>query len=418
MPDALRRAIELILAVAGGEVPAPALDLWPQPQQENTIFLRPGRVSQLLGVTIERPEVERLLTAVGFFVAPKDERLAVQVPGWRPDVTREVDLIEEVARLKGYDAFPDELRAYRPGTVPDAPDERARARARERLVRAGLLEARTFPLGPPDGPDAVPILNPMSAEEAHLRRRLLPGLVRRIEYNWANRNRDIRLFEVGTVFRKATGEPAQGTAAPEEWTSVAAVLTGARRPPHWSEGAKVPDMDIWDLKYHFELAVSVAAPSCDVRPATGGVVGWEAVQRGGGEVMGWAGPLEADAPVWAAPLLGFEVRLTASEPAVVRYRPLPLQPPVERDLALVVPAGVTAAQLSRVLRQAVGPLLEQLEVFDEYRGPGIPAGHRGVAWHCTFRDPERTLRERDVDALLARGLEALEGELGVRRRES
>ncbi len=410
MPDALRRAIELIIAVAGGEVRAPAIDLWPAPQQERTIFLRPERVSRLLGVEVERAEVERLLTTVGFFVAPKDGRLAVQVPGWRPDVTREVDLIEEVARLKGYDAFPDELRAYRPGTVPDAPDERARARIRERLVRAGLLEARTLPLGPPDGPDAVPILNPMSAEEAYLRRRLVPGLVRRVEHNWANRHRDIRLFEVGTVFRKGAG-------APEEWTSVAGVLTGARRPPHWSEGAKVPDMDIWDLKYHFELAVAAAAPSCDVRPATGGAVAWEAVERGG-EAVGWAGPLEADAPVWAAPLFGFEVRLTAAQRSLVAYRPLPLQPPVERDLALVLPPGVTAAQVSDILRRTVGPLLERLEVFDEYRGPGIPAGHRSVAWHCTFRDPERTLRERDVDALLARGLAALEGELGVRRRES
>ena len=95
-----------------------------------------------------------------------------------------------------------------------------------------------------------------------------------------------------------------------------------------------------------------------------------------------------------------------------------LQPPVERDLALVVPPGVTAAQVADVVRRTAGPLLERLEVFDEYRGPGIPAGHRSVAWRCTFRDPERTLRERDVDALLARGLQVLEGELGVRRRES
>src|SRR5207244_6096130 len=141
MPDALRRAIERIVAVAGGEVRAPTLDLWPGPQQERTIFLRPERVNRLLGVTIDRPEVERLLTAVGFFVAPKDARLAVQVPGWRPDVTREVDLIEEVARLKGYDAFPDELRAYRPGTRPDAPGRRAVAHVREQLMRAGLREA-------------------------------------------------------------------------------------------------------------------------------------------------------------------------------------------------------------------------------------------------------------------------------------
>ncbi len=425
MPDALRRAVELIVAVAGGELREPPLDLWPQPIQERIIFLRPERVSHLLGVPIERAEIERHLTSVGFFVAPKDGRLAVQVPGWRPDVTREVDLIEEVARLKGYDAFPDELRPYRPGTVPDAPEEQARARARDRLARAGLYEARTIPLGPADGPDAVAILNPMSADEAHLRRRLLPGLVRRVEHNWANRNRDIRLFEVGTVFRRGTGEGGRGTGAPEEWTSVAGVLTGARRPPHWSDGAKVPDMDIWDLKYHFELAVNVAALTCNVEPATGGAVGWVAVQRGG-EVVGWSGLLEADAPVWAAPLYGFEVRLVvAARPSAV-YRPLPAQPPVERDLALVLPAGVTAAAVAAVLRRAVGPLLERLEVFDEYRGPaggaggagGIPAGQRSVAWHCTFRDPERTLREREVDELLARGLKALEDELGVRRREA
>src|SRR5229473_1831117 len=279
MPDALNRAIDLTRAVAGGEMREALIDLWPEPQQPRSVFVRDARVSHLLGVPVPRKEIERYLSAVGFVAAPKDDRLAVQVPGWRPDVTREVDLIEEVARLKGYDAFPDELRAYRPGTVPDAPDERARARVREQLVRAGLLEARTLPLGPPDGSDAVPILNPMSAEETYLRRRLLPGLVRRIEYNRANRSRDIRLFEVGTVFRKGTG-----AGAPEEWTSVAGVLTGARRPAHWSEGAKVPDMDIWDLKYHFELAVSVAAPECSVEPATGGAVRWEAVQRAGGSV--------------------------------------------------------------------------------------------------------------------------------------
>src|SRR5438876_201433 len=329
MPDAMRRGVELIIAVAGGELRAPPLDLWPEPVQEKTIFLRPERLSQLLGVPIERAEIERHLSGVGFFVAPKDGRLAVQVPGWRPDVIREVDLVEEVARLKGYDAFPDELRPYRPSAVPDAPVERAKARVREQLVRGGFLEARTLPLGPPppDGTDAVALRNPMSAEEA-------------------------------------------------------------------------------------------PAPSCDVPPATGGAVGWVAVKRGSSDVVGSAGRLEADAPVWAAPLLGFEVRL---EVAVLRpksYQALPTQPPVERDLALVLPAEVTAAAVAEVLRRVLGPLLERLEVFDEYRGAGITPEHRSVAWHCTFRDPSRTVRERDVDGLFEQGLKVLEDELGVRRRES
>jgi phenylalanyl-tRNA synthetase beta chain len=423
MPDALRRAIELIVAVAGGALREPPLDLWPEPRAETTLFLRPERVDALLGLPMARGDIERLLTAVGFFVAPKEARLAVQVPGWRPDVTREVDLIEEVARLKGYDAFPNELRPYRPSGVPDAPEEVARARVREGLVRAGLLEARTLPLGPPDGPDAVAILNPLAADEAHLRRRLLPGLVRRVEHNWANRNRDVRLFEVGTVFRRGAegggGNDGARTAAPgpiEEWTAVAGVLTGVQRPPHWSDAVKVPDIDIWDLKHHFELALELASPGATLEPASEGAAGWVAVDAAGG-IVGRAGPLEADRPVWAGPVFGFEVRLAILERQPVRYRALPLHPPVERDVALVLPAGVSAAQVAGVLRRELGPLLERLEVFDEYRGPGIPAGHRSVAWHASFRDPERTLREGDVEAWLKRGVAALEGELGVRRRE-
>src|SRR2546430_14623609 len=152
MPDALGRAIDLIRAVAGGEMREPPIDLWPEPQKPRSVFLREARVSHLLGVPVPRKEIERLLSAVGFVAAPKDDRLAVQIPGWRPDVTRDVDLIEEVARLRGYDGFPDELRPYRPGTVPDAPVERAKSRVREQLARAGFLEARTVPLGPSDRP--------------------------------------------------------------------------------------------------------------------------------------------------------------------------------------------------------------------------------------------------------------------------
>jgi len=117
-------------------------------------------------------------------------------------------------------------------------------------------------------------------------------------------------------------------------------------------------------------------------------------------------------------LFGFEVRIDLTLPGAVHYRPLSTQPPVERDIALVLPAGVHAAAVAAVLARAAGPLLERLEVFDEYRGPGVPAGYRSVAWHCTFRDPARTLREREVDELLAGALQALEDELGVRRRET
>ncbi len=408
MPDALRRAIELIIAVAGGTVREPPLDLWPEPQQLRSVFLRPERVGRVLGVAFARTEIEQLLSSVGFVVAPKDERLAVQVPGWRPDVTREVDLIEEVARLKGYEAFPDELRPYRPGTLPTAPAELALARVRERMARAGFLEARTSSLGPADGPDAVALRNPLSTEEGYLRGRLLPGLVRRVEHNWTVRERDIRLFEVGTVFKARPGQ------APEERPSLAGVLTGARRPGHWTEGAKVPDMDIWDLKRHFELAVEAAAPGARIVPAKGDGV-WSAV--GADErVVGTAGTQVADAPKWAGGLMGFEVEIEVAEAPRPAYARLPTQPPTVQDLSLVVPAGVTAEQVEARLRDAGGALLERLEVLDEYRGPNLPANTRGVTWRCVFRDPSRTLRDNEVDDVIRRALAAVKGELGVRRR--
>jgi phenylalanyl-tRNA synthetase beta chain len=335
----------------------------------------------------------------------------VQVPGWRPDVTAEVDLVEEIARLKGYDAFPDELRPYRPGTVPDAPSERVVSRLREQLARAGCLEARTSPLGPAESGDAVALKNPLSAAEGYLRTHLLPGLARRVEHNWTVRERDIRLFEVGTVFRTRAG------GVPEERLALAAVLTGARHPSHWSEGAKVPDMDIWDLKHHFELAVSAAAPGARVIPGTGTDL-WQAVSGGDGRSVGHAARLPVDVPKWAAPVLGFEVEIDVAAERPIRFVPLPAQPPTSQDLSLVLPGGVTAEQVENVLRRAGGSLLERLVVLDEYRGPAVPAGTRGVTWRCVFRDPTRTLRDSEVDEVIRRALALLEGELGVRRRTS
>ncbi|HYU29394.1 MAG TPA: phenylalanine--tRNA ligase subunit beta [Gemmatimonadales bacterium] len=423
MPDALGRAIDLIRAVAGGEMREPPVDLWPEPQKPRSVFLREARVSHLLGVAVPRKEIERLLSAVGFVAAPKEDRLAVQIPGWRPDVTREVDLIEEVARLRGYDSFPDELRPYRPGTVPDAPSELTLRRIREQMARAGLLEARTLPLGPADSPDAIRVQNPLSEDEAHLRSRLLPGLIRRVEFNWSQGLRDIRLFEVGTVFKPGNVKRETGN-VPQEELRLAIVLTGARHPPHWSDGsdaAKLPDMDIWDLKHHFELAVGVAAPGSDVQPAANGSAsGWVALRKQGGEPVGTATRLDADAPRWAGSLLGLEVSIAVASPPMVRYEPLPTQPPVVRDLSLVVPggAGVTAAAVAAVLRREGGALLERLDVLDEYRGKGLPAGTRGVTWRCTFRAPDRTLTEPETASVLEKMLRAAEERLGVRRRQA
>src|SRR5581483_3484495 len=241
----------------GGELADAPLDLWPEPSHPPRIFLRPDRAARVLGVDLPWEAIERYLLAIGAAVLakPEDGRMAVEVPGWRPDLREEVDLIEEIARMHGYDEFPAELRPYRLGSLPDAPIEAAAARVRRGLAAEGLLEVGLLPMTAQGGPGAVRLLNPLSAEEAYLRRELLPGLVRAVEANWANHVRDVRLFEIGTVFRA----PPAGAGRPEESRHVAGVLSGAREPPHWS-GTGRADFDRWDLKGVFEAAVALANP--------------------------------------------------------------------------------------------------------------------------------------------------------------
>lgn len=407
MAEAVRRAVTLIRAVAGGEEPEAPVDVYPKPQRRRAIFLRPARVDHLLGTPVSRAEIERHLVSVGFAVAPKNGRLHVQVPGWRPDVTREVDLIEEVARLRGYDSFPVEIRPFRPSAVPNDPVEPLKARLRRVCTALGLHEARTMPLVRTGSETAQPVLNPLSADEAFLRERLLPGLVQSVERNWAARVRDVRLFEVGVVFRRSGGAEL-----PRESLRLAGVLTGARTPPHWSASGRSADYDVWDLRGMFEEAVRVACPSARVVATPGA---W-ALEDSTGARRGWAGELAADRPAWAAALYGFELDVEVAQRAAAAYRPVPTTPPIGRDVALLLPEGVSAAAAESVMRDAGGVLLESMSVFDEYRAAGL-AG-RSVAWRLVFRAPDRTLRDEEADETVRRVLAALKDRLDVERREA
>jgi phenylalanyl-tRNA synthetase beta chain len=405
--EAMRRCIELVFATAGGRLVEPPLDLWPEPSHPPRIFIRPARVAQVLGVDLPVPTIEKHLLAIGATVLskPEDQRVAVDVPGWRPDLTGEIDLVEEIARVHGYDTFPVELRRYRVGSLQDAPLERLASEVRRGLTAEGLFEVGTLPTVPDGGPGAVRLLNPTSAEDPYLRRDLLPGLVRAVEQNFRNHVRDVRLFEVGTAFLARPGE------RPDEVRRVAAAVTGARAPRHWSGSA--PDYDRWDLKGLFEAAVALANPEALVQVEGNS---WVAVSPTGA-VLGRAGALAADAPPWAAPVLGFELALDVAPRAPARYQPLPTTPASERDLALVVSDGVSAGDVESVLRKSAGALLERVVVLDEYRGPGIGDGRRSVMFRLTFRAPDRTLRDREVDEAERRLLAALQAELGVRRRD-
>ncbi len=408
MPDTLMRAVALIRAVAGGSEPDAPVDVWPNPSKPRTVFLRVSRVEHLLGTKVGQADIEKHLVSVGFVPSPKGDRLAVLVPGWRPDVTREVDLIEEIARLIGYDQFPTEMRPFRPSSVPDAPVEQLKARIRRVLTGMGLNEARSLPLGPPESENGVKaLLNPLSQEETCLRQSLLPGLTKAAGHNWSVRERDIRLFEIGIAF-----EDVGADKQPEETLRVAGVITGARSPQHWTAADSDLDFDTWDVKFLFNKLVSICGPAGDIRATDQALV----VEDKDGNKLGWAGLVDAESPAWAAPLYGFELIITDVVAADKTFTPLPTTPSMERDLALVLPPGISVNEVEEVICAGAGPLLESVGVFDEYRADNIDG--RSVAWRLVLRSRERTLKDREADKAVQRILKKLKDRLGVVRRQS
>ncbi|HZF66626.1 MAG TPA: phenylalanine--tRNA ligase subunit beta [Gemmatirosa sp.] len=442
--ELLREGAALVVAAAGGRVEQ-LLDVGTAPGPLPAVRLRAARVARVLGAPVADAEIERLLAAVGFSLTREPGReaaWAVQPPAWRHDVAGEVDLVEEVARLVGFDALPDELRPFRPGTVPDHPLVVASRRVREALVAAGLLEARPLPFVQGDDASHARVANPLAEDEPHLRTSVLDTLARRAEYNLSRMTGNVRLFEIGSVFAPRAGAPL-----PDERLAVGLVVMGERRPAHFTE-PKPPAFDAWDAKALAERAAGAAFPGRAVAlaPRDADGVLW-AIAVDGREV-GSVRRLSLDAPVWAAPAFGVELALdtiasarvaahgenvwaemasaeagTGTTPGVaglgaahVRFRPLPTTPAAEFDLALLVPDGVPAARVEAVLRATGGDLLEAATLFDEFRGGDVPAGQRSLAWRVVFRDPARTLRDKEVEGRRRKLLDALERELGVRPR--
>lgn len=448
---AVKRALEVILATAGGEVDGPILDVLPRPWDASALKLRPARVEQVLGVRFDDAELKALLTPLGFTVkngggskggrkAKASDDLSVMVPGFRSyDVTREIDLIEEVTRAHGYDRFPEDLAAARPTTVEDDPVFQLEDCLRTVLSGEGLFEA-TNPAFAPEHEGQVELSNPISMEENRLRSSLIPGLVRNVEYNFARGARDVRLFELGTVFHAAdAGEP------PREDLHVAFVITGRREPEHWSGSGEAVDFsDVKGLVETVlaesgwaEAAVTVAAdvgsavenseddsaadPAEDL--ARGLLVPSMALAllAGDGTPTGVAGqlrPERIDAPAWAGEVWAMELMLPAEPVAMTMpaYRPLSSFPGVDRDLALLVPYDVPTSAVSDVISDAGGELLERVTVFDLYQGDGVEEGHRSLAFRLQLQAWDRTLTDKEVDRVVGKIVKRLREGLGVEQR--
>jgi phenylalanyl-tRNA synthetase beta chain len=229
----------------------------------------------------------------------------------------------------------------------------------------------------------------------------------------------VRLFEIGTSFARG-----RNGGLPEEAAHLTVALTGSRSPLHWS-GDSGP-FDLWDVKGLLERVLTRAGIEATLEPGASAEPALEVqdtlvVRGGSGEVIGWGGRVSAvaiDAPAWAAPVLGFELRLPANpgRPATPRHRPLPAFPGVERDLALVVPDSLAAERVLELVRRAGGDQLAGVTLFDLYRGRGVPEGSRSLAFRLSFQSLERTLTDSEVERWVAEVTRRLAEELNVRVR--
>lgn len=437
LSEALALGAALIAQVSGGHVEA-MLHVGHPPEERAPVALRPEKVARILGDDISREETVGLLASVGFVIARDDGVLQVIPPSWRHDVQRDVDLIEEVARLRGFDRLPDALQGARPGTVRDHPMWSAYVRVREALVAAGLHELRPLPFtAGREGASLVRVENPLAEDEPFLRDTVLDTLARRAEYNLNRMQGNLRLFEVGHVF-----VPREPGALPREELRAALLVMGERRPPHFTE-AQPPRFDHWDVKALAATLATAAFPgtlvALEPRPEQGPVL-WTVLVDG--VSRGTVQRVALDAPVWASPAFGVELTLalmpsnpvadrgsnawsaagaaslgaSAARPEPRRFTPIPAMPAAEFDLALLVPEALPAVAVEGVLRRTGGELLERCVLFDEFRGKGLPDGMRSLAWRLTFRHPERTLRDKELEGRRAQLLKTLEAELGVTAR--
>lgn len=430
-------ALFMLPKIAGGTVES-LIHVGVASKTTNSVDVRPARVSHLIGAEISLEEITRCLSAIGCTVTGDATTLHVTAPSWRNDLGLEVDLIEEVARLVGFDNLPNELRATRPGSVPDHPLYVQGRRVRDTLVAAGLAETRPMPFTKVDGGPTLRVRNPLADDEPFLRQSVLETLARRAEFNLTRMQGNVRLFEIGNAFVPGTDR------LPREETRAAALIMGLRRPPHFTEPAP-PAFDMWDAKALAEQMCTAAFPGEPIElraEAVNNELGtlWSIIRDPDikCDIVGYVGKPKLDLPVWASEAYGVELTLGLissldvapagkdahasnstsgiGTPKHILYKSTPITPAAEFDLALLVPDDITASAVETVLKSGGGDLLEKVALFDEFRGTGVPAGFRSVAWHLTFRHPERTLKEKEIEGRRAGLLQTLSKELGIKPR--
>ena len=415
---ALERATELLLAIAGGRA-GPVLvaenlaDL-PVPAP---VRLRRARLKRVLGVTVADAEVARIFTALGMQVSGVEDGWRITAPSSRFDIEREEDLIEEVARIFGYDNIPTHTPD---GALALAIEPEARIgelALREQLAARGYYEAVNLSFVAPELlarwgllEQSVPLANPLSAELAVMRPSLLPGLIEALRHNRARQLERVRLFELARVFRQSSAGDA-----PVETPSLAIVACGNAHAEQWGEPARA--LDFFDLKGELDALIAWGGEPGRWSVHGDGLPGWLHPGRGArvtrdGDTVGYLGALH---PQLAKALdLGADVQVLelALEPLLARRlpraQPVARFPSVRRDIAMDLPEEVSWSHIEQALRGSLGGVLSDLKLFDRYSGKGVGDGRKSLAIGLILQDASRTLTDDDADRWVREAVAALE----------
>ena len=422
---AIERATALIVEICGGSVGEVfgALNADDLPKAAS-IALNKKRLEATLGLRLDDAEVVRMLTGLGLELTDEtNEGWHFIAPSYRFDIAIDADLVEELARLYGYDKLPTRTPVFAnelPATPEDGVSLRALSAA---LVARGYREAITYSFVDPkvheqfsQGKSVVALKNPISADMAEMRTSLLPGLVQTLRYNLNRQQTRVSVFESGLVFEKGEGEQAY----PQE-RRIAGLLYGAREASAWCHGKE--KVDFYDLKGDVEALLGVtrnqaafsfvpsAQPAPYMHPGQCADVMLGDVRVG---VVGVLHPstakaLDCNGSVYVFELT-LEALLTGKVPA---FQALSRFPAVSRDLALVVADSVSAASLEAAIQQAAGEYFKSVALFDVYVGQGVEDGHKSLAYSLTFQHNERTLKDEEIQQAVDNVVKTLAADYGA-----
>jgi phenylalanyl-tRNA synthetase beta chain len=422
---ALDRAAQLLAEVAGGVVAPGVVDVYPVPVEPLSLTLRVKRLNALLGTELDRGTIAGILVRLGLSVSGTGDVLSVIVPTFRPDLTREADLVEEVVRVHGMGNVTSTLPSGRGRIGGLSGDQRWHERIGAALRAAGLNEAVTWAFADPEdavrtgwefAPDERPVrlLNPMSVEQSVLRFSALPGLVRAVAHNRRHGVADVHLYEIGSVWTTTPGRKL-----PKERDVVSGVLVGSWNRSGWNDTAA--QLDLFDAKGVLETLVEELGVARFKLRATD--LPWLQPGRSaevlvGGDVAGWLGdvhPLVLDAYGCPGPVSVFEVQLRPLIKSARDVRPfvdLSRFPGVKTDMAIVVEESVSAERVQQSIRSAGGKLLGEVRLFDVYRGEAVGAGRKSLAFSLVYRDAERTLTDDEVTEVHEKLVRKVTGAVG------